>query len=145
MRISIKSAVLIAAQLACIAYLLVSDPWRAHLHWAWLEAAGLCLGAWAVFTIKLQNVRIAPEVGRGGRLVTHGPYRFIRHPMYAAVLLVTLAWLLDRFTGARLVAWLVLAGDLLIKLEYEEQLLGKRFSEYPAYRARTNRLVPFVY
>ena len=102
MRISPKSLVLVGAQLVCLAYLLVSGPWLASIGWVWLEIIGLYLGAWAIYTMKLRNLRIAPEVARGARLVTTGPYRFIRHPMYSAVLLITVSLVLSRFTIARL-------------------------------------------
>jgi protein-S-isoprenylcysteine O-methyltransferase Ste14 len=145
MRISPKSLVLVGAQLLCLAYLLLSGPWFASLEWVGLEIVGLYLGAWAIYTMKLRNLRIAPEVARGARLVTTGPYRFIRHPMYSAVLLITIALALSHLTIARLTVWTVLLAVFLVKLQHEEVLLAKRFREYTAYQRRTKRLVPFVY
>ena len=145
MRISPKSLVLVGAQLLCLAYLLVSGPWFASLEWVGLEIVGLYLGAWAIYTMKLRNLRIAPEVARGARLVTTGPYRFIRHPMYSAVLLITVSLVLSRFTVARLTIWTMLSAVFLAKLQHEEVLLAKRFWEYTTYQRRTKRLVPFVF
>jgi protein-S-isoprenylcysteine O-methyltransferase Ste14 len=145
MQISPKSLALVGAQLVCLAYLFVSGPWLASVGWVWLEIVGLYLGAWAIYTMKLHNLRIAPEVARGARLVTTGPYRSIRHPMYSAVLLITVALVLSRFTVARLTVWLMLLAVFLVKLQHEEVLLAKRFKEYTAYQRRTKRLVPFVY
>ena len=145
MRISPKSLVFVGAQLLCLAYLLVSGPWLASLEWVWLEIVGLYLGAWAIYTMKLRNLRIAPEVARGARLVTTGPYRFVRHPMYSAVLLITVSLVLSRFTLARLTMWTGLLAVLLAKLQHEEALLAKRFREYIAYQRRTKRLVPFLF
>jgi protein-S-isoprenylcysteine O-methyltransferase Ste14 len=95
--------------------------------------------------MNFRQLRITPEPARDARLITSGPYRFIRHPMYSAVLLMTLAVVLSRPTPARLVVWAILFGTLLLKLAHEETLLGRRFPEYAAYRKRTKRLVPFVY
>jgi protein-S-isoprenylcysteine O-methyltransferase Ste14 len=140
-----KSVVLLGVQLACLAYLLMTGPWLAELPWIWIEIAGLYLGAWAVWTIKLKNLRPLPEPSRQAKLVTRGPYRWIRHPMYTAVLLMTGALVLDAPGRERVGAWLLLVADLLVKLHFEESLLAARFPEYSAYRKRTKRLIPFAY
>jgi protein-S-isoprenylcysteine O-methyltransferase Ste14 len=65
--------------------------------------------------------------------------------MYSAVLLIALALVLGRLSVARVAVWALLLGVLLVKLDYEETLLARRFPEYTAYRKRTKRLIPFVY
>jgi protein-S-isoprenylcysteine O-methyltransferase Ste14 len=109
-----------------------------------LELLGFALGLWALVTMSVRNLNILPDIRVGSRLVTHGPYRYIRHPMYSALLLVTLALLLDAFSMERLIIWGILAGDLWIKLNYEEQLLTRHFEAYKDYQHRTKRLIPFI-
>jgi protein-S-isoprenylcysteine O-methyltransferase Ste14 len=145
MRISKQSLVYVAVQLGCIAYLMLTGPWLVAWPWIWFEIAGVYLGAWTLWTFRLGNLRAAPEPSHNAKLVTRGPYRFIRHPMYAAVLLITLACVSNRLTPLRGVVWLILAADLIAKLRYEEGLLAKRFPEYAAYQRRTKRLVPFLF
>jgi protein-S-isoprenylcysteine O-methyltransferase Ste14 len=140
-----KSIALVIVQLAAIAYLALTGYLLAAPRWIGLQIAGTTLLLWAIAIVNPRRVRIAPEPGRGARLITRGPYRFIRHPMYTAVLLFTLGWLTTKPTLGRLVVWLILLGDLLLKAEYEESLLARRFSEYRAYRLRTKRFLPFVY
>ena len=65
--------------------------------------------------------------------------------MYTALLLVTLALILDDFSGIRLVVWIILLGDLLMKLRYEESLLVKHFEKYREYQNRTTRLLPYLF
>ena len=146
MRGRTKSLVFVSVQLLALAYLLLTGPLVSpHPLWVWLEIGGLFLGAWAVVTLKLPYLRVFPEVASNGRLVTSGPYRFIRHPMYGAVLLVTLALVLSCPTTLRFAVWAALLIDLQAKLQHEETLLAQRFKEYTAYQQRTKRLIPFVY
>ena len=78
-------------------------------------------------------------------LVTHGPYRWVRHPFYvtaallmASVTLLTANWLI----GISSVAVLAL---LAIRTPKEEQMLIKRFGQqYRDYMAKTGRFVPMV-
>ena len=109
-----------------------------------LELLGVALGLWALVTMTLRNLNILPDIRTGSQLVTHGPYRFIRHPMYSALLLVTIALVLDTYSTERLIIWVILAVDLWLKLNYEEQLLKKHFGEYRDYQKQTKRLVPFL-
>lgn len=83
------------------------------------------------------------QVVPGQDLVRHGPYRFVRHPIYSALLLI--------FTGAELAfdSWLVLLtlplyGLLSWQAEREEVLLGQAFPEYTEYTRTTGRLFPNI-
>ena len=109
-----------------------------------LELLGLSLGLWAVVAMNLRNLHVFPEVHHESTLVTHGPYQYVRHPMYTALLLVTLALVLDAFSLGRLLMWIVLLGNLWMKLRFEEHLLTLHFPDYQAYQSRTKRLIPFL-
>lgn len=140
-----KSYILLGVQLAGIGWLLVTGPLRATLPWLWMELAGLGVLTWAVFIMKPNRVNPLPAVRREAKLVTGGPYRWVRHPMYTGLLLAMLALVLGTFTIARGIVWMILLMDLLVKLNYEETLLVQRFPEYAAYRQRTRKLLPLIY
>jgi len=110
-----------------------------------VELLGLALGIWAVFTIGIGNFNVTPDPLKSSHLVTRGPYRFIRHPMYLALLLVTLPLVATKFSVLRLAIWLVLFIDLVIKLNYEESILTSRLEGYRDYKQQSYRLIPFIY
>jgi len=145
MKVKPLPVVLLTVQLVCMGFLLLTGHLFAGHPWFWLEFAGIGVLAWAVYAMTPRRLTPWPEPRVDARLVTRGPYRWVRHPMYAGVLLVMWALVLDRLTFVRLLVWLVLLADLLTKLEYEETLLARRFPEYAGYRKRTRRLIPFVY
>lgn len=140
------SYLLVGVQFACLAGILLSGPIipPAPL-WALVVMLGVLLGVWAVLAMRIPEVSVLPEVRPGARLVTRGPYRWLRHPMYSAVLLLGLGLVMGAPSPLRWGLWLVLLADLVVKLNYEERLLGRRFSGYQAYRQRTWRIVPFLY
>ena len=80
------------------------------------------------------------------RLVTDGLYRCVRNPSYLGLLVSTLGWSLAfrSWVGVLLTALLIV--PLIARMRAEEALLGEHFGEaYAAYRARSWRLVPWVY
>ncbi|HQU29297.1 MAG TPA: methyltransferase, partial [Nitrospirales bacterium] len=48
------------------------------------------VGLWALPAMGRHQVKVFPEISVQGKLIVFGPYRWIRHPMYTSVLLVTL-------------------------------------------------------
>ena len=119
--------------------------WASSVSMLGLELLGFALGLWALKTMTFRNLNILPEIRPGSRLIIHGPYRYIRHPMYSALLLVTFALMVDTFSPARLILWIILAIDLWVKLTFEESLLAQRFGEYRDYQHRTKRIIPFFF
>ena len=85
---------------------------------------------------------ILPDV-RG--LVTRGPYRLVRHPLYLGELTAVLGIVLGSrnplWAG---VGWLACLGLQLARTGYEERNIRAEFPEYAQYAARTKRLVPGV-
>jgi len=109
------------------------------------ELLGILLGLWAVWVMRIGNFNVTPTVMAGAKLVEGGPYRFIRHPMYAALLLVTLPLVLDSFSLLRFSIWIVLLVDLVLKLRHEEQLLASEVDGYSRYMSRTKKLLPLIF
>jgi protein-S-isoprenylcysteine O-methyltransferase Ste14 len=133
-------------QMVCILFLLVKIPALQSDPWALIVSfIGLALGFWAVLTMQLDNLSVTPDVKKDARLVIAGPYKVIRHPMYSAVLLTFLPFVLDRPSLFLSIVFLSLLTTLVIKLNYEESLLRNHFKEYEEYSKHSWRLIPFIY
>ena len=142
----LRSYVFVVVQFACLIAIALTGPLIARNPlWLALEAAALGLGLWTMWTMRSARFNIVPDVPANSRLVTHGPYRFIRHPMYATLLLGSLALVLNSPTPLRAALWLVLMVDLVVKLNYEERLLVQSFPDYVVYQKTSKRLVPLIY
>jgi len=141
-----KSILLVALQFGCISILLAGSSFHkpAILPAAFFVPAVL-LAIWAIVTMQKSKLRIFPEPAEHAVLITNGPYRFIRHPMYTAVILGCIGLLIAHFTLLRLVVLMVLTAVLIFKLTWEEDMLLLKFKAYQQYRNRTSRLVPFLF
>ena len=134
---------LLIAALALVAILAIRE--RAIPPGAWMVGlGGLALGLWAVASNRPGNFNIRPEPRAGGQLVSHGPYRWIRHPMYTAVIAIAVAC--AAIVGATW-AWLCVAAlvaVLVAKATLEERALLVLHPDYGDYRGRTKRFLPWV-
>jgi protein-S-isoprenylcysteine O-methyltransferase Ste14 len=149
-----RSNVLVLLQLATMAALAL--PWRIA---GWnaggtaLVAIGAALGAWTLTANRPGNFNVRPEPKAQGHLVTSGPYRYVRHPMYLAVLVIAAGFAIGYSdTGhwrgvdaARAALWLALALVLHLKADVEERELRAKYPQYADYARRAKRIVPFVF
>ena len=142
--------VLVSAQFVLIAALAVlALPRFLHAHapvgaWA-MAAAGVLLGLWAISCNRPGNFNIRPTPREGGRLVQEGPYRWIRHPMYTAVMALGLACAWAGVTAWGWISVAALAAVLAIKAGVEERWMLAEHPDYAAYRARTRRFLPWIF
>ena len=112
--------------------------------------ACLAIGLWLFFRSHADlgtNWSVTLELRQEHRLITHGVYRTIRHPMYTALLLYSVAHALvipNWVAGfSNLTAFTLLLG---LRVRAEEKMMVEQFGdEYAAYSARTKRLVPGVW
>jgi protein-S-isoprenylcysteine O-methyltransferase Ste14 len=80
------------------------------------------------------------------QLVTHGIYRFIRHPMYLGVIMVAVGIAAYSLSLGGIVIMLALVPIFLIRIKIEEKLLTDEFGDsYLSYKKSTRKLIPFLY
>ncbi len=89
-----------------------------------------------------RSFSLLPEA-RG--LVTRGPYRAIRHPLYLSGLVIALGAMLHFRQPFALLVVLVTFALQIWRMHYEEQVLSRAFPDYAAYAARSWRLIPGIY
>lgn len=109
-----------------------------------LVAASMALAVWTLMHNRPGNFNIRPTPKAWGTLVTTGPYRWIRHPMYTSVLLgaAALALMSDPLTGW--LAWSALVVILWVKSILEEFWMREQHLEYDAYKFESKRFIPWV-
>jgi protein-S-isoprenylcysteine O-methyltransferase Ste14 len=111
-----------------------------------VSALGILLGAWAFFVMMgASRFSIFPEVTKGTKLVTSGPYRLMRHPMYVALLLYAAGRLINNYNTMTVFFSILLVATLTIKVHVEEKFLKKAFPKYRQYAKTTARFIPWVY
>ena len=109
-----------------------------------LCTAGMALLAWARHRLgKNWSPTVAKKEGQ--ELVTSGPYRYVRHPMYTGGLMATIGSAI--VCGGAFVFLLVILGTIFIRrVGAEDKLMAQQFpNEYPDYKKRTKALIPFVW
>lgn len=111
-----------------------------------LFAAGVFLRYWGIIHLKAQFTRHV-TVQEGDGIVSSGPYRKMRHPLYTALLLVAVGMalffqsIIFAVIGGLLVGW-----TLVRRMEGEEAMLIEQFGEdYREWMQRRARLIPFIY
>jgi protein-S-isoprenylcysteine O-methyltransferase Ste14 len=78
-------------------------------------------------------------------LVTRGPYRWVRHPLYLAEITAALGWLLVNLSLFTLANFIIFVGLQYWRTVFEERALRQEFAEYTEYRKHTWRILPGIH
>lgn len=109
-------------------------------------AAQVCaigVAVWARRSFHAGQFSVTAEP-KDGPLLSTGPYRWIRHPMYASALLLLWATILGHFSLLPGLIGLIVTGAIALRIVTEEQFLRTSFPDYVEYAHKTKRLIPFL-
>jgi protein-S-isoprenylcysteine O-methyltransferase Ste14 len=112
-----------------------------------LASSDMCLACgmiWSIYSLTYLGKRfsIVPEA-RG--LVTIGPYRFVRHPIYLGEIVAGVGLILPTLFTLHILLFTVFLGAQVARTYFEERILRRAYPQYEAYAAHARRLIPFVF
>jgi protein-S-isoprenylcysteine O-methyltransferase Ste14 len=109
-----------------------------------VQAAAVLLMIWARMTFGRRSFHASADPTEGG-LVTTGPYRFIRHPIYTAACLFGWAGAVSNWSAPAGVLGVMMMVGAIVRMLCEERLVVERYPEYQEYARTTRRMVPFIF
>ena len=121
-------------------------PWSPVFYWAGvaLMVIGFAITVWARLFLG-SNWSATVTVKENHELITRGPYRLVRHPIYSGLLLAVLGSALPREDPRAIAAVLVFLFGLLRKARIEEGRMIATFGDtYRIYRQSTKMVIPYV-
>ena len=134
----------------------VFTPWLNSLNmglpdWArWVGIIGFGFGLilfWWVHKTLGKNWSPILEIRKNHKLITNGPYKYIRHPMYTQIWIwVICQWLILSNWVVGLVGILTWTILYVIRIPEEEKMMVEEFGqEYEDYMRKTQKIIPWVY
>ena len=109
-----------------------------------IQILAFCLMIWARIAFKYRSFHLTSDITKGG-LITNGPYKWFRHPIYSAAIYFSLACLVAFPRIEVLLTFIFIAGGLFIRMILEEKALEKAYPEYIDYSRKAKRFIPFIY
>ena len=111
-----------------------------------LAGSDMCLACgiiWALYSLSYlgRKFSIVPEA-RG--LVTSGPYRLARHPIYLGEIIAGFGLVLPTLFSLHVVVFALFVAAQIVRTHFEERVLRSTYPQYEAYARHTRRLIPFV-
>jgi len=139
------SYLLVASQFTCIALLIyLNQKMFVKTIPILIFLSGIMFFIYTILFNKLSNFNIIPDIKDGAILVTAGAYKYIRHPMYFAVIITMFAPLSNSFNFTNLIISSILIITMFLKAKKEEYLWHIESIEYKSYMKNTKMIIPFV-
>jgi protein-S-isoprenylcysteine O-methyltransferase Ste14 len=99
---------------------------------------------WSVWSLRSLGRNLS-VIAQAREVVEHGPYRWVRHPLYTGEIVSSLGLAVAAGVGAAAGAWIVLVALQVYRARSEERILIGTLRDYTAYRTRTAALLPGIF
>jgi protein-S-isoprenylcysteine O-methyltransferase Ste14 len=109
-----------------------------------VQVAAIVLNLWARASFQNGTFRVTAGPS-ADLLLTRGPYKFVRHPMYFAALAFIWAGILSHVSALTLAIGVAVTGVCIARVIVEERLLRAKYPEYSEYARSTRALIPLLF
>ena len=109
-----------------------------------IQVFSMGLMIWARFTFGIRSFHAAANTTRG-ELVTNGPYRWLRHPIYASLIYFFSASVIAYPFLETVIGFVMISVGLFVRMILEEKYLNERYKEYTEYSKNTKRLIQYLF
>jgi protein-S-isoprenylcysteine O-methyltransferase Ste14 len=115
-----------------------------------LGVVGLLFAGWLIWRTMAENAYLSRwariQADRGQKVVSSGPYRYVRHPMYAAIILLVLCTAIALGSWWALIPSGLIGGVFAFRTLLEDRMLHEELTGYQEYATRVRyRLLPWVW
>lgn len=109
------------------------------------ELSGIFIAVSGLVSLGRKSFSVFPEPKKKAIFIRKGIYAFIRHPMYAGLLMISICLVIQFPSPLRWVSLVVLIVVFVVKIIREEKSLVAHYPEYKDYQQQTNRLIPLIW
>jgi protein-S-isoprenylcysteine O-methyltransferase Ste14 len=108
------------------------------------QLLAVVLNIWARVSFQKGQFSVHAEP-KEGTLLRTGPYKIIRHPMYAAALLFIWSSIFGHLSIMNVIIGLIGTSVAVIRIVVEEKLLKSQYPDYIQYVQKTKSIIPFIF
>ena len=136
-----KLVPLLFIQLLAAAYLIITGPViTANLVILSFEVLTLFLIIWTLWTIMFNKFSLYNPKLKEARLIPKGPFVYVRHPVYTALLILAICWIFNYVSVFKLLVFVVLVASVILTVSYYERILSKNLSDFGLYKQKTYKI-----
>lgn len=109
-----------------------------------IQICSVGLMIWSRITLGFRSFHASAN-STNGELVTNGPYKWLRHPIYASIIYFFLSSIIAYPNIEVIIAVVSITVSTYTRMILEEKSLIETYKEYTLYKKQAKRLIPFIF